>query len=109
MLKLSVQANLSQHSNVRTICLPFIAFNYPQSTHENTDDNNDDDLIDAIPLRDTNLLRNIKLNINRTKIQRKSKKNARRRNDKFLHNYFSTDIEGKSKYLQVINISTLNF
>lgn len=103
MLKLSVQANLSQDSNVRTICLPFIAFNYPQSTHENSGDNYDEDLIDAIPLRDTNYLRNIELKTNHTKIQRKSKKNARRRNDKFLHNYFS-DIEGKSKYLQVINI-----
>lgn len=100
MLKLSVQANLSQDSNVRTICLPFIAFNYPQSTNENLFVNDYTDLIDAIPLRDTNLLRTIKLNTNETKINRKSKKPGRRRNDKFLHNYFS-DTEDRTKYLQV--------
>lgn len=106
MLKLSEPADLSYDSNVRKICLPFIAFNYPQSSHENNVNNGDLNFnYDLIPERDNNLLRSIKLK-NLTRVYNKfadtenvpaddeekvakpikrSKKMHRRRNDKFLH------------------------
>lgn len=102
-------------STVRKICLPFIAFNYPQSVSE--------DIFEAdlgnwsLPLRDDNFLRSIKIGTNtrnrsksqsnrrsddsiwsndRTSRSQRSKKGTsnkranrisklRRRNDKFLH------------------------
>lgn len=66
-------------STVRKICLPFIAFNYPQSVSEDlygTDLGNW-----SLPIRDNNYLRSIKLGSNR---QSRSKTHTNRRSDDSL-------------------------
>lgn len=89
LIKLSEAANMGSDSTVRKICLPFIAFNYPQSVSE--------DLIDqdagnwSLPLRDDNFLRNIKIGSN---IQRRSKSQSNRRS---YDNIWPTDRTGRSQ------------
>lgn len=106
MLKLSEPADLSEESNIRTICLPFIAFGYPQSMDEELYDQKDED-DDAIPIRDNNFLRNIRIkrlqstNNHTTRFNRQSRRSYTRRNDKFLHgNLYAGDTQS-SKTLQV--------
>lgn len=99
MLKLSQPADVGMDSNVRKICLPFIAFNYPQSwMQQGVIDDEFTNEYDAIPERDNNFMRSIKLKKqrqhNHTLLSRKNKimrRSSRRRNDKFLHDqkYFS--------------------
>lgn len=123
MIRLSEPADLGDDSNVRKICLPFIAFNYPQSWSEMEQiaangDGADPSLFDydpSIPERDNNYLRSIKLH-NQTitakrstyrKARRKSQSAARRtskrRNDKFLHDKNPFNIAQRStNQLQVI-------
>lgn len=105
MLKLAEPADLSEESNIRTICLPFIAFDYPQSMDVELYDQKEDDT-DAIPIRDNNFLRNIRIkklhstNNNTTKFKQ-SRRSHTRRNDKFLHgNLYAGDTQS-SKTLQV--------
>lgn len=107
MLKLSEPADLSDQSNIRTICLPFIAFAYPQSMDDELYDQKDEDA-DAIPIRDNNFLRNIRIKQLQSTSNRTTKFNNRqprrshtRRNDKFLHgNLYAGDTQS-SKTLQV--------
>lgn len=103
---------MGSDSTVRKICLPFIAFSYPQSV---VDDAVDTDLGNwSLPVRDDNFLRSIRIGTNRSMSQsanrrssdswptdrtgrsQRSRKGApnkratrisklRRRNDKFLH------------------------
>ena len=85
MLKLSAPADLSEESNVRTICLPFRAFGYPQSMDEEFYDRKEDDTV-AIPIRDNNFLRTIRIRqLQSNNTQRQSRRGHTRRNDKFLH------------------------
>lgn len=101
MLKLSQPADVGIDSNVRKICLPFIAFNYPQSwMQQGVIGDELTNEYDAIPERDNNFMRRIKLkkqpqyNHTRDTVSRKNqitRRSSRRRNDKFLHDqkYFS--------------------
>lgn len=67
---------MNADSTVRKICLPFIAFNYPQSVSE---DVYDSDLGNwSLPLRDDNFLRSIKIGSNR---RTRSRSTASRRSD----------------------------
>lgn len=102
MIKLSEPADLSEESNIRTICLPFRAFGYPQSMDEelSMEDQKDDDTV-AIPIRDNNFLRNIRIkqlqsNSNHSTGGRQSRRIHTRRNDKFLHGNLYTDDDGVS-------------
>ncbi|XP_037026299.1 trypsin-1 [Bradysia coprophila] len=102
MIKLSEPADLSEESNIRTICLPFRAFGYPQSMDEELYDQKDDDTV-AIPIRDNNFLRNIRIkhlqsNSNHSTGRRQSRRSHTRRNDKFLHGNLYTDdaVSGKA-------------
>lgn len=106
MLKLSEPADLREESNIRTICLPFIAFGYPQSMNEELYDQKDDDT-DAIPIRDNNFLRNIRIkklqsmSNHSTRLNRQPRRSHTRRNDKFLHgNLYAGDTQS-GKTLQV--------
>lgn len=107
MLKLSEPADLSDESNIRTICLPFIAFGYPQSMDEELYDPMDDET-DAIPIRDNNFLRNIRIkkhiqsnsNHSTTFNRRQSRRSHTRRNDKFLHGNLYAEYT-QSRTLQV--------
>lgn len=75
MIKLTEPADMSTGTHVRKICLPFIAFKYPQSVAEADDfgfdgllNAADDDDLDhrwSVPERDDNHLRSIKLGTNR--------------------------------------------
>lgn len=115
MIKLAEPADMGAATHVRKICLPFIAFKYPQSVADNDVDALLDDGPDrwSVPDRDDNQLRAIKLGTNRGRgpsarrgrsqnataitstAQRRSGiqwrrppnvgKSVRRRNDKFLH------------------------
>lgn len=106
MLKLSEPADLSDESNIRTICLPFIAFGYPQSMNEELYDPKDEDA-DAIPIRDNNFLRNIRIkklqstSNHSTRFNRQSRRSHTRRNDKFLHGNLYAEDTQSSKTLQV--------
>lgn len=105
MLKLAEPADLREDSNIRTICLPFIAFGYPQSLDVDLYDQKDDDT-DAIPIRDNNFLRNIRIKklqstSNHSTRLKQSRRSHTRRNDKFLHgNLYAGDTQS-SKTLQV--------
>lgn len=118
MIQLAEPADLGDNTNVRKICLPFIAFNYPQSWFPD-ESFQDDELtsdLDAQPERDNNYLRNIKIRKlragNQTRLasewvaadSKKTKKRVnrrthRRRNDKFLHtdNYFNVQPKHNSQ------------
>lgn len=122
MIRLSEPADLGDDTNVRKICLPFIAFNYPQSWSEMASMPTDDDDLsngDYIPERDNNYLRSIRLRSNRTRptnaslISRAKRKSGRpaaaarrtskRRNDKFLHDKRPFNIaQRSSNQIQVI-------
>lgn len=112
MLKLSQPADVGIDSNVRKICLPFIAFNYPQSWMQQgviADELTNE--YDAIPERDNNFLRSIKLKKqpqhNHTQVTLLSRKNqitrrsSRRRNDKFLHDHKYFSYAKRSNNVQV--------
>lgn len=108
MLKLSEPADLSEDSNIRTICLPFIAFGYPQSMDEDLPDPMDAQT-DAIPIRDNNFLRNIRINQqlqstsnHSTRFNRQSRRSHTRRNDKFLHGNLYAEDTQSSRTLQVL-------
>lgn len=107
MLKLSEPADLSEDSNIRTICLPFIAFGYPQSMDEDLPDPMDAQT-DAIPIRDNNFLRNIRINQrlqstsnHSTRLHRQPRRSHTRRNDKFLHGNLYAEDTQSSRTLQV--------
>lgn len=112
MLKLSEPADLREESNIRTICLPFIAFGYPQSMDEELNDHKDENAYDAIPIRDNNFLRNIRITQRQwtptgnhsTRLTRQSRRRSHtRRNDKFLHGTLYTGENQSSRNLQVYN------
>lgn len=68
MIKLAEPADMGAHTTVRKICLPFIAFKYPQSVNDDltADVLADSDTVWSTPERDDNSLRAIKLGSNRT-------------------------------------------
>lgn len=112
MLKLSQPADVGIDSNVRKICLPFIAFNYPQSWMQQGvigDELTND--YDVIPERDNNFMRSIKLkkqpqhnHTHEIRISRKkqiTRRSSRRRNDKFLHDQRNLFHAKRSNNVQV--------
>lgn len=71
MIKLAEPADLGAATHVRTICLPFIAFKYPQSVADNDIDALLGDSSDrwSVPERDDNQLRAIRLGTDRGRDQ----------------------------------------
>lgn len=71
MIKLAEPADMGASTTVRKICLPFIAFNYPQSVADSSSgssgirDEDDTDDRWSVPTRDHNFLRSIQLGSNR--------------------------------------------